>query len=161
MEKSALLRPMQVRFTEPRDVERYGDGWHTYDELALVTTPARDLIRLEARLGLTIVDAMRGMRESSVLGDTAAAWLALQMGGSEIPFEDFSPAIMLAVWREKPVDEDPKDAPGAVSPMTPEDLASEAPAYSETGLVPTNIDYGTTPLDSVVLPTIPLAGSSS
>lgn len=161
MDKSALLKPMQVRFTEPADVERYGAGWHTYNELAIVTTPARDLIRLEARLGITLVDAMRGMREGSALGDTAAAWLALAFEGSDIPFEDFSPAIMLVEWRPKPEDEDPKEDLGAVSLPTPEDLASEAPEYSETGLDLATTGYALIPTGTVVLPTMPVAGSPS
>lgn len=162
MDKTALLKPLQVRFTEPDDIERYGADWHTYDELALVTTPARDLMRLEAELGITLVDAMRGVRESSVLGDTAAAWIAVRAGGSNVSFEEFSPAIMLAVWRTKPEDEEvPKEDPGVVLLPTPEDLASEAPEFSETDPPQPYAGNGTAPGDTVVLQTMPVGESGS
>jgi hypothetical protein len=163
MNKKALLAPLQVRFTEPADVEQYGDGWFTYDELALVTTPARDLMRLEAELGVPLVDVMRGVRESSVLGDTAAAWVALRQSGADIAFEGFSPAIMLAEWRKAPepaADEDPKDH-GAVYLPTPEDLAAEAPEFLETAPDPTPIYSDTAPADTIVLPIMPVAESPS
>jgi hypothetical protein len=161
MDKDALLKPLQVRFTQPADIERYGGGWHTYDELALVTTPARDLMRLEARLGITLVDMMRGVRESSVLGDSAAAWVALQQEGSDLPFEDFSPAIMLAEWRTKPEDEQgPKDGTGEPSLPTPEDLVSGAPEFSETEYAPETGPAATGPGATVVLPIMPAAGSN-
>lgn len=163
MNKKALLAPLQVRFTEPADVELYGDDWFTYDELMLVTTPARDLMRLEAQLGLPLVDVMAGVRASSVLGDTAAAWVALHQAGRDVPWESFTPAIMLAEWRKAPepvADEDPKD-PGVVSLPTPEDLVSEAPEFLETApdSAPTSSD--TAPVDTVVLPIMPEAESRS
>jgi len=160
MNKSALLQPLQVRFTEPADVERYGSDWYTYNELVLVTTPARDLVRLEAELGMTLVDMMRGVRESSVLGDTAAAWVAMRQAGSDIPFESFSPAIMLAEWRTAPAVEAPKE-PESVSLPTPEDLDTEAPEFLETAPDPTPISSDTAPAATVVLPIMPVAGSPS
>lgn len=159
MNKQALLAPLQVRFTEDKDVGQWGSDWYVYDELALVTTPARDLMRLEAELGVPLVDVMEGVRSSSVLGDTGAAWLALRMAGVDITFLEFSPAIMLAEWRKRPDEVDEGKDPGAVSLPTPEDLASEAPAFSETAPDSTPIYSGTAPVDTVVLPTMPVAGS--
>jgi hypothetical protein len=77
MNKESLLKPMEVRFTEPADIERYGADWHTYDELAIVTQPAKVLVPLELEIGAPLVVAMDGFRESSVYGDSVAAWLAL------------------------------------------------------------------------------------
>lgn len=160
MNKDALLAPLQVRFTEDADVAEYGSDWFTYNELMLVTTPAGDLMRLEAELGVPLVDVMRGVRESSILGDTAAAWIALRQAGVDVAWDSFRPIIMLAQWRKAPPAEDPKD-PGAVSLPTPEDLASEAPEFSETDQPPTPTSPATAPADTVVLPIMPAAESPS
>jgi hypothetical protein len=160
MDKTALLKPLQIRFTEPADIEAYGDDWHTYDELDLVTRPARDLIRLEAEIGITLVDAMRGVREDSALGNTVCAWLAVRAGGSNVAFAEFSPAIMLAQWRTRPEDEEvPKEDLGAVLLPTPEDLASEAPEFLETAPPRAATATGTVPAATVVLQTMPVVGS--
>lgn len=161
MNRDALLKPLQVRFTEPADADAYGSDWWTYDELALVTMPARDLIPLEAELGITLVDMMSGVRASSVVGDTAAAWIAIRMAGQPLPFDKFSPAIMLAEWRSKPEEVETPKEDGAVSLPTPEDLATDTPEFLETAPDPTPIYSVTAPADSVVLPIMPAAESPS
>jgi hypothetical protein len=102
MEKDAVLEPMEVRFTEPADVEKYGAAWHRYDELALISLPARELIKLESEIGSPLIDVMRGFRRDSGFGLLAASWLAVRT----VPFDQFNPVVMLAEWRiaEKDVD---------------------------------------------------------
>jgi hypothetical protein len=141
MNKESLLKPMEVRFTEPADIERYGADWHTYDELAIVTQPAKVLVPLELEIGAPLVVAMDGFRESSVYGDSVAAWLALHFEGTHVPWPDFQPAIMLAEWRTKP-DVEPGKAPAAVS-----DPADSSPSAD------------TQPsMDTVALPSMPVGG---
>lgn len=132
--KDSLIAPMEFRFTEQRDTEKYGNGWRLYDELAIVTTPARALLPLELEMGISISTIMQGMREDSVLGDTGAAWLALRMAGEAVPWDTFDPCIMLAEWRQ----------------------ASEGKAPAEES-APTSTD--TAPMETVSLPTMPVVES--
>lgn len=152
MDKDSVLRPIQVRFTEPADVEAYGDGWHTYDELQMITLPARVLIPLENEIGVPLPEVMTGVRVSSVFGDTAAAWLALRFEGHAVPFAEFNPVITLATWRRKPAE---AEAPGKDEEPTPESADPPAPAPS-----PIQVN-SSDPLDIVSLPIMPATGSSS
>jgi hypothetical protein len=93
-----LLR-LEFRFQQEADIERYGAGWHLYDENALIKLSARELMRLEGEIGAPLVDVLNGIRQDSVFGDTCAAFLALRLGGSDVKFADFEPAIMLTEWR--------------------------------------------------------------
>lgn len=157
MDKEALLRPIQVQFAE-QDRETYGADWYTYDELALITRPARDLIRMEAEIGITIVDAMTAVRQDAALGDTFAAWVAVRASGSNVAFLEFSPSIMLASWRAAPVDEaGPKDS-GDLSLPVPDD-PQRPPEHVEGASIPTTTSTGTAPADTYVLPTLPRVGS--
>jgi hypothetical protein len=130
MNRESLRPPVEFRFTEPRDAERYGSDWYVYDELKLVTQPARVLVPLELEIGAPLAMAMDGFRDDSVFGESVAAWLALYFAGKYVPWADFQPAIMLAEWRLV----DPGKAPA-------EDSAP--------------ISTGTTPTDTVSLPTLP------
>lgn len=129
----ALIKAMQVRFVAPEDVERYGDDWHTYDELAIVTTPAKALMLLEGEIGAPLTEVMNGMRVSSVFGDTCAAWIALRMEGHSVPFADFNPAILLAEWRVKLDDEEAtmgKDVESTPATEADPPPVSSSPAHS-------------------------------
>ena len=124
-DRDALLKPLEFRFTEPQDVETYGDQWITYDELDIVTKDARTLMAWEAEIGASLSSVMNGVRESSVFGDTCAAWVALKLAGRDIRFAEFSPATMLLVWRRKPVEEG-KD-PGSPAPTPPDGEPASGP----------------------------------
>lgn len=93
-----LLR-LEFRFQEEADIERFGVDWHLYDEQAIVRSNARELMRLEGEIGAPLVDVLNGVRQDSVFGDTCAAFLALRMGGNDVKFAEFEPAIMLTEWR--------------------------------------------------------------
>lgn len=112
MDKSGVIAPLQVRFVDPEDIEKYGDDWYTYDELDIITTPAKTLMLLEGEIGAPLAQVMDGVRESSIFGDTAGAWLALRFAGKSVKFSEFNPAIMLAQWRSKPAEEAPGKAEG-------------------------------------------------
>lgn len=114
--KDALIGPMEVRFTEPADVEKYGADWYTYDELAIVTRPARELVALEMELGVPLASVLDGFRASTVLGDLAAAWLAYRAAGNALPFAEFNPAIMLAEWRKVDLGKEPSSPPVSDTP---------------------------------------------
>lgn len=117
MDLNQLLRPIRFRFNDPADVERYGDRWFVYSEAQIVRLPARKLIELELELGMTLLDAMNGSRESTVLGDLAAAWLAVHLEDPALAgkFNDFSPLIMLTTW-EAATAEDLGKAPATLPP---------------------------------------------
>jgi hypothetical protein len=112
--REQALRPLQVRFTEPADVEEYGDGWFTYDELAILTTSARELIEIEQQIGVALPRVLDSIRAEQVFGDLASAWIAVRASGNPVPFDRFSPMIMLADWRIRPDDE--TESPGKSSP---------------------------------------------
>lgn len=142
MNRDSLIGPMELRFTEPDDVERYGEGPYVYDELAIVTQPAKVLVPLELEIGAPLASAMDGFRESSVFGDSVAAWLALHFAGKHIPWPEFTPAIMLADWRVAP----PKDDQGKASAEASDPATSPEPASAVSSM------------DTVSLPTMPVGG---
>lgn len=151
------LDPMQFRFTDPDDVHRYGDGWFTYDEASFLRMRARDLIELEGEIGTPMVAVMNGMRASTTLGDTAAAWLGVR---AKIPtlagdFDDFNPITNLIEWRdaaegkeEAPEVTEPDSAPVPVSQPLPDPDRPTVGPYGVTNSVP---------MDTVALPSLPVA----
>lgn len=122
MYADALIRPIQVRFVAPDDIEAYGDDWHTYDEAAILALPARELILLEKEMDTPLIDVMNGVRKNSIFGDTCSAWLALKAGGHAVTFADFNPAIALAEWRAAPVvpGKDPVSSPAPMPSGDPD-----------------------------------------
>jgi hypothetical protein len=148
MDEKRLLAPMRFRFTEPEDVKRWGDRWFVYDEHRLVRAPARDLVALEAELGLTLVEAMNGFRADSALGNLAGCWMAVRAVDPQLagPFDDFTPMIMLITYEAVPAEE-AEDAGKAEAPV--EDSPT-SPAASESA--PASV-----PPPTVVLQTLPPA----
>jgi len=149
MELNKALGPVEFRFTEPEDVAVYGDRWYRYSEADLIRTPARELVALEAALGMPIPDVMNGMRMSTVLGDLAAAWIGVRAYDPLLagPFNEFNPMALSLTWRPEKVDEG-KDQ-GEDTPQPPAD-GSPQPDLSRPEI--------SDPTDSVVLPTMPVAG---
>jgi len=137
------LDPLEFRFTDPEDVQKYGDRWFTYDEGKYLRMRARDLIELEGEIGTPMIVVMNGVRNSTTLGDTAAAWLGVRtkdegLAGS---FETFNPITNLIEWRD------------------PSEGKEQAPEVSEPDL-PVVGRFGNTnsdPTDTVVLPSLPVA----
>lgn len=148
MDRNFLLPPHEVRFTEPADVEKYGADWYVYDELAIVTRPARELVPIELEIGAPLTTAMDGFRESSVFGDSVAAWLAVRAAGKDIAWADFEPAIMLAEWRQQPMPQ------SIASWNIPGKEAAEDSAPADSAPTTT----ATESMDIVRLPTMPAAG---
>jgi hypothetical protein len=154
MHASKLLDPVDFRFTDPRDVERYGDRWYRYAEGDLARLPAQTLIGLEAELGMPIVDVMNGMRMSSVLGDTAAAWIGVRDVDPKLagPFSEFNPITMLIDWR--PASE------GKAEGTTAQEELPGLPPPPADGSRPLDRSSPPTsgPTDTVALPTLPVSG---
>lgn len=136
------LDPLEFRFTDPEDVQKYGDGWFTYDEASFLRLRARDLMALEGEIGTPMVAVMNGMRSSTTLGDTVAAWLGVRARNADLagPFDDFNPITNLLEWRDPSEGKDP--AP-EVGPDPDQPLRS-----SNTISAPTA---------TVVLPNLPVA----
>lgn len=149
---SKALGPVEFQFTDPQDVQKYGDRWYRYSEADLIRTPARDLIDLEQKLGMPIVDVMNGMRMSSVLGDLAAAWIGVRWHDSELAgsFDDFNPLVLQIVWRAAGKDQGAteKAAPETDTPAPQDDGSPDALSPNLTSESP----------DTVVLQTSPIAG---
>lgn len=104
MQEKSLLAPIRFRFVDEADVARWGAEWYVYDEGAIVRAPARDLVALERELGMTLISAMNGFRDDSVLGNLAATWLAVRAVDPKLagPFDDFTPLIMLINYESVP-----------------------------------------------------------
>ena len=146
------LGPCWFRFTDPEDVGKYGDGWFRYAESEVLRLRAQDLIALETDLGMPIVAVMNGFRDSTVLGDTAVAWMGVRATDPARAgdFDAFNPITMLIEWSHAeptpgPKDEEPESTLVQVGPplTTPSDSESTISA----------------PTDTVVLPNLPIAES--
>jgi hypothetical protein len=155
MDASKIYKPVEFRFTDPADVAAYGDQWYRYAEGDLVRKSARELIELEGMLGMPILDVMNGMRASTILGDTACAWLGVRAVDEKLAgsFDDFNPIALLIEWR-------PED-PGKAKAGTAEEATPDAPATPEEPdtdspvLVRSRTDTSEN-TDTVVLPTLPI-----
>lgn len=115
-----LLSPMRFRLHED-DHERYGADWYVYDESALVRLPARELIAIEAEIGMSVLGMVDAARRPDAAGFTAATlaamWVARRLSGVDERIADFAPMVLLAEW--EPVsagDADPPDQTPSTSP---------------------------------------------
>lgn len=144
------LGPCWFRFTDPDDVGKYGDGWFKYDEGAILRRRADFLIALETDLGMPVVSVMNGFRSSTVLGDTAVAWIGVrEVDPSRAgDFDEFTPMTMLIEWSKTEPEPGPKGEEPAVT-LVPEESSSPTPSSSES----TNSG----PTDTVVLSSMPIA----
>lgn len=145
------LPSVWLRFTDVDDQKKYGEGWYEYDESWILIRPARDLIRLETELGMPLVSVMNGFRDSTALGDTAAAWIAIRDRDPIVagPFDQFNPIIMQVEWSK--TDPTPVGKARAERDTSPKLAASDSPtaaSYTDTTPAPT---------DTVALQNMPLA----
>lgn len=153
MRASQVMGPVEFQFTDPDDVAKYGDRWYRYSEAELIRRPARVLVQLEAELGMPLVDAMNGMRMSSVLGDLACSWIGVRDYDPKLAgaFDEWSPLTFLITWRKPAVEEGKAEQPEseADTPPPPADGSPDTgPSRPETS----------EPTDMVVLQTSPVAG---
>jgi hypothetical protein len=141
MDARDALGPLEFQFQDETDQAKYGDRWYRYAESDVMRLSARKLIELEARMGLKVVEVMNGMRESSILGDTAAAWIGVRLEDPDLagPFDDFNPATLMIKWRKA----EPGKAPAAED--TPKPQAEPEAAQTSD------------PAPTVVLQTSPIA----
>lgn len=72
----------------------YGDEWYTFDEAALLTKPASELIALEQAMdGYTIGQLISGMGQRSTQAMRAALWIARKLAHDDIEkFSAFDPS---------------------------------------------------------------------
>lgn len=157
------LDPLEFRFTDPDDAARYGTGWYVYDEARYLRLRARDLIALEGEMNLSMVAVMNGMRASTTLGDTAAAWLAVQSVNPALAgrFDEFNPITNLIEWRD--ASEGKEEAPEPETAPTADIQPEPVPARPDM-LLPVDPDSPTVgrykstisvPTDTVALPNLP------
>jgi hypothetical protein len=129
-----LLKPYQVQFAE-EDREQYGDGWYVYDETKIIRLPVGVLVAYEQEIGAPLTQVMQGMRDGTVFGNLAAAWLAMRMSGASDkagPFEQFSPLIMLANWQLVPEDDQGKDSPAEPALPSPQESTPDRTVVLDT-----------------------------
>lgn len=143
MDASEALGPVMFRFTDEQDVKLYGSRWYRHDESELIRMRARDLIELEAQLGIPVVDVMNGCRMHTTLGDLAASWLGVRAYDPELagPFEKFNPLTLAISWQN----------PDDVDPAEVDEGKAEGPETDSAS------PMTSAPADTVALPTLPIA----
>lgn len=154
MGKPTALRALPriwFRFTDPEDQGKYGDGWFCYDESTILRQRAREQIALEGTLGMPLVAVMNGFRQDTILGDTAAAWLAVRAidPARAGDFDEFNPITTLIEWSGN----DPAPAGKGEAPSEPTPGAVVLPLPMPVPSV-TMISEKT---DTVALQTSPIA----
>lgn len=108
MDKDSIALDMEFRFA-PEDREKYGDGWHTYSEMAIIGLRGHELIKLESTFGVPMPSLMQAFRLDHTYANMACCWIALGRPGE---FRDFDPLIMQVEWRAKEVEEGPGKSQG-------------------------------------------------
>jgi hypothetical protein len=130
MKESEALGPLEFRFLDPEDQAQFGDRWYRYSEADLIRMRARDLMALEAEMNTPVLGVMNGVRNSTTLGDLAAAWLGVRAVDPALagPFAEFNPLSLAIDWRSS---QDPRDvAPAPVEPGKEETPPEQAdPEY--------------------------------
>jgi hypothetical protein len=156
---AALLQPLRVRFTDPQDVELYGDRWWVYDERTFTRLPARTLMAYETEIGAPLADMMTGVRASSAWGDMTAVWVALKLAlGDDAPaYAEFNPITMMIEWEPVPAEdlEPGKDETPAAS-LEPGGRATDAPS-GPVQVLDAPLQPPTSPTDTVSLPIMPVS----
>jgi len=94
------------------DHERYGDAWCVYDESALSRVPARQLIEIEAAIGMSIPAMLSRLRDPESPRHTeanlAVTWVARRLAGITEPYAEYEPMVLLIDWEPvTPADVDP------------------------------------------------------
>lgn len=110
------LYALRFRFRDPEDVAAYGDGWHVWDEPAVVRLRGRELIELEELVDGKLVDIIRGLREEKTLATMQAMWIALHREGHPVAWDDFNPVVIGPDWEKVPEPEAPLDLGAAAMP---------------------------------------------
>lgn len=142
--------PMEFQFTDPSDVAVYGDRWYSYSEPDLIRRRGRDLIELEAEIGIPLPDVMNGLRVSAAMGVLGAAWIGVRDFDEKLAgdFDDFNPLTMTITWRPAAVGEGKAESVTEVAtPLRPDDGSPPASSVRETS----------DPTDIVALSTLPIA----
>lgn len=126
-----LLAPIRFRFVDPDDVAAYGDRWWTWDEAEVTRLRGRELIALEAAVGMTLVAILRGMHsdDQDTAATMAAMWIAVHRAGHSVTWEQFDPIVHIADWEPvaaAPLDPGEAPAPDSAS-STVETPSTESP----------------------------------
>ena len=146
---SRALPPVWFRFTDEQDKGKYGDRWYCYDESVIMRTRGRDLVVLENELGMPLLNAMNGFRDSTALGDLAVTWLGVRAldPARAGDFDEYSPMTNMIEWSSSnPEPEGKGDEPEP----TPGPPASTSP-------MPAPSDSQSQKTATVVLPNLPIA----
>ena len=118
-----MLPPSRFRFKVEDDVAAYGDDWRIWDEEAIFALPGRELIALEAALGMPLPAVVDSFHARETLGLMAAMWIALHLDGHPVKWDDFDPIAWETTWEKIPAapleDPDSTESPTAHSTSSP------------------------------------------
>lgn len=129
MDKDAIALDMEFRFA-PEDREKYGDGWHTYSELAIISLRGHELMKLESTFGVPMPSLMQAFRLDHTYANMACCWIALGRPGE---FKDFNPLMLQVEWRAKEAEEAPGKSPGPDSePGESDTVPADSGPFSTT-----------------------------
>lgn len=134
MHEKATLAPHRFRFTHEPDAKAYGnpddpDGWWLYDEEALTALPFNTLIEVEAHITpVTMLMAMQGVRDQSILGMHVATWIVIHLANPNIagPYLQYDPRDLLIEWQDAPT------GAGAADPLDSATSPDSSPGESPT-----------------------------
>jgi hypothetical protein len=112
------LKCWRFRFTDPADVERFGDDWIVWDEEPPLRLPARALAQLEAELGVRLGRVVALARINDTMANLAAIWLSIRAKDPDVagPYDDFDVQVYFTEWEELPVEEAETAAPLDLTP---------------------------------------------
>jgi len=148
------LPPAWFRFTDPDDQGKFGDGWFKYDEGFVLRLPARQLIQMEAEMGMPMVAVMNGFRDSTALGELAILWIGVHLTDPARAgdFDEFNPIIGMVQYSADDPEPEGKSESSVNTPERPD---------SETSPIPTpSPNTNSEKMDTVVLPAMPIVESN-
>ena len=103
--------PWRIRLTQTDDIALYGDRWWVYDEAAILRLSFAELLAIEAEIPVKLKVAIDDCRESGVMGEMVALWVAMRMAADPTwpapPFAEFTPMIFTCDWERVPEEPDP------------------------------------------------------
>jgi hypothetical protein len=122
---------LRFRFTNPDDIAAYGSDWRLWDDTTLAAVRSRQLIEIEAALGMPLPGVVRDLRSDSpsILARIAVMWIALRLGGHPVDWKDFDPLAFSVEWERV---EEPDPTEGSGEALAPEPTSSSAEASSES-----------------------------
>lgn len=121
------LAEIRLRFRFHED-DQYDGEW-IYDEAAIARLPLRELIAIEATIGMSISIMRFRLRGDYIDAALAATWLARKLGGiEEEDFGEYAPMVPLMDWEVLPPAQG--DDAGPPAPQAPQSAGASTSSTS-------------------------------